>query len=126
MVILLLSTFVFFLSHVVPVVDIWLCLVLLLHPIYLCSSFMVNGMGLLCLPHFCPSFALSWACGLAVAISCWIGPLGLISFSSFFYAFTSLYFLPLLTNIFLHSVFACYWAFLLLSSFYQKQVSTKV
>ena len=62
MVVLLLLVFIFFLSHNVFVVDIWLCLVLLLNPLHSCLSFMEKGTGLLDLFHFCSSWARGPAC----------------------------------------------------------------
>ena len=67
----------------------------------------------------CPTFASSWVHKFVCCYFLSIGPLGLISFSSFLLFFFSLgffnpLFLPLLTNLLLYSFFTCYWAFLLL------------
>ena len=62
-----------------------------------------------------------WAHLLLVSLNWPVGP---YFFPFFLLGFYSPLFFPLLTNLFFHFSFACYWAFLLLGSFYQKWVST--
>ena len=115
--VLLLFVFVFFLSHTVSTIFAHICLVLLL---LLFLPVLILYVGWKWAYWAYLTFAFSWACGPTYCyfLPGWsIVPFFFPSSLSDFYGPL---FLPLLTNLFYPSLFAVYWAFILLGTFYQK------
>ena len=90
MVVLLLLIFVFFCYHIVSTVIIWPYLVLYRFAPKFPFAYTCLLWRKVWAYWTCPTFAFFGPMGLPAAIFCQTDPLGLISFPSFFWAFTAL------------------------------------